>query len=312
MTEKIAFLFPGQGSQFVGMGQDLLNPFPAVKTIFDQADEICQKPISKLCFEGPIAEVTLTENLQLAITAVNLACLAALNESGIKSTVSAGHSLGEYAAMVSAGVLSDYNALRLAHKRGELMQREAIAHPGGMAAIIGMDIDAVGEIVSQAREKDILAVANHNTAEQIVITGEKEPLSRAIQLVKEKKGKALPLKVSGAWHCELMRAAVEDFRKFMDDIPFSTPQTSVLLNATARIEVNPEKMKDIMAGQLVSPVRWFDIIRNMLEDGVNIFVEVGPKKVLTGLLKKIVLPEKAVKFFNVENVQSLNSFLERM
>lgn len=312
MTEKIAFLFPGQGSQFVGMGQDLLNPFPAVKTIFDQADEICQKPISKLCFEGPIAEVTLTENLQLAITAVNLACLAALNESGIKSTVSAGHSLGEYAAMVSAGVLSDYNALRLAHKRGELMQREAIAHPGGMVAIIGMDIDAVGEIVSQAREKDILAVANHNTAEQIVITGEKEPLSRAIQLVKEKKGKALPLKVSGAWHCELMRAAVEDFRKFMDDIPFSTPQTSVLLNATARIEVNPEKMKDIMAGQLVSPVRWFDIIRNMLEDGVNIFVEVGPKKVLTGLLKKIVLPEKAVKFFNVENVQSLNSFLERM
>ena len=312
MTEKIAFLFPGQGSQFVGMGQDLLNPFPAVKTIFDQVDEICQKPISKLCFEGPIAEVTLTENLQPAITAVTLACLAALNESGIKSTVSAGHSLGEYAAMVSAGVLSDYNALRLAHKRGELMQREAIAHPGGMAAIIGMDIDAVGEIVSQAREKDILAVANHNTAEQIVITGEKEPLSRAIQLVKEKKGKALPLKVSGAWHCELMRAAVEDFRKFMDDIPFSTPQTSVLLNATARIEVNPEKMKNIMAGQLVRPVRWFDIIRNMLEDGVNIFVEVGPKKVLTGLLKKIVLPEKAVKFFNVENAQSLNSFLERM
>jgi len=312
MTEKIAFLFPGQGSQFVGMGQDLLNPFPAVKTIFDQVDEICQKPISKLCVEGPIAEVTLTENLQPAITAVNLACLAALNESGIKSTVSAGHSLGEYAAMVSAGVLSDYNALRLAHKRGELMQREAIAHPGGMAAIIGMDIDAVGEIVSQAREKDILAVANHNTAEQIVITGEKEPLSRAIQLVKEKKGKALPLKVSGAWHCELMRAAVEDFRKFMDDIPFSTPQTSVLLNATARIEVNPEKMKNIMAGQLVRPVRWFDIIRNMLEDGVNIFVEVGPKKVLTGLLKKIVLPEKAVKFFNVENAQSLNSFLERM
>ena len=312
MTEKIAFLFPGQGSQYVGMGQDLLTPFPAVRTIFDQVDEICQKSISKLCFEGPIAEVTITENLQPAITAVNLACLAALNESGIKSTVSAGHSLGEYAALVSAGVFSDYNALRLAHKRGELMQREALAHPGGMAAIIGMDIDAVREIVSQAREKDILAVANHNTAEQIVITGEKEPLSRAIQLVKEKKGKALPLKVSGAWHCELMKAAVEDFREFMDDIPFSMPKTSVLLNATDRIEATPENMKDIMARQLVSPVRWFDIIQNMLEDGVNTFVEVGPKKVLSGLLKKIAPPEKAVKIFNVESTQSLNSFLKRM
>ena len=312
MREKIGFLFPGQGSQFVGMGLDLRDEFPGVKSIFEQVDEICQKSISRLCFEGPMDELTLTENLQPAITAVNLACLIALNESGINSTVSAGHSLGEYAAMVSAGVVSVYDALRLVQKRGELMHREAIANPGAMAAVIGMDIDTVREIVGRAKDGDVLAVANHNTAEQIVITGEKEAVSRAIQLVKEMKGRAIPLKVSGAWHSDLMRAAVDEFREFIEHIPFSKPESAILFNATAGGEIDPDKIKDIMARQLISPVRWYDIMVNMLNDGLRVFVEIGPKTVLCGLLRKIVGPEKDVKIFNVQDIQSLGSFLEQV
>ncbi len=309
MPDKIAFLFPGQGSQFVGMGKDLVDEFPVARTIFEEVDEVCKKHVSKLCFEGPMDELTLTENLQPAITAVNLACLAALNELGVHAEVSAGHSLGEYSALVSSGVLDGLDALRLVQKRGELMHREALANPGGMAAVIGMDLNAVRDIISVAKGNEILDIANHNTAEQIVITGEKGPLSRAIQLVKEKKGKAIPLKVSGAWHSRLMQGAVAIFRGFMDDISFSEPENTVLFNATAETEKVPDSIKDIMAKQLISPVKWYDIMLNTLEDGVGTFVEVGPKKVLSGLLKKVAGPGDEVKIYNVQDCQSLRTFL---
>lgn len=312
MSEKIAFLFPGQGSQFIGMGKELIEQIPDAKKIFEQLDDICEKPISKLCFEGPVKELTLTVNLQPAITAVNLACLKALNKSGIRPAVSAGHSLGEYAALASAGGISDYDALRLVKKRGELMHRESLANPGTMAAVIGMNIDEVGKIVTQAAEAGVLAVANHNTADQIVITGEKEPLSQAIDLIKGKGGKAIPLKVSGAWHSNLMGNAVDDFRQFMEGISFSTPETTILFNATAGSESDPENIKDLMAKQLISPVKWYDIILNMMADGVNILVEVGPKKVLTGLVKKILPRDTEAKLYNVEDVASLEDFLAAM
>ena len=312
MSQKIAFLFPGQGSQSMGMGGDITDQFPDAKKIFEQVDEICEKPISKLCFEGPMEELTLTVNLQPAITAVNLACLTALNKSGVRATVSAGHSLGEYAALASAGSLSEYDALSLVNKRGELMHREALANPGSMAAVLGMDIEAVGKIVAQAVETGVLAVANHNTAEQIVITGEKEPLSQAVDLVKEKGGKAIPLKVSGAWHCSLMQNAVDDFRQFMESVSFLTPESTILFNATAEGESDPERIKDLMAEQLIRPVRWYDILLKMVADGVDVFVEVGPKKVLTGLLKKVLPRDTEAKLYNVEDMQSLESFLGAM
>ena len=310
MSEKIAFLFPGQGSQLVGMGQEMVRQFPFVKKIFEQVDEICQRPISRLCFEGPMDELTLTENLQPAITAVNLACLASLNEVGISATVSAGHSLGEYSALVTAGAISSYDALRIVQKRGELMHREALANPGDMVAVVGMDIDGVQEVIDETKDKDVLAVANHNTAQQVVITGEKGPISRAVQLVKERAGRAIPLKVSGAWHCELMRGAVDDFRQFIEDTTFSKPESTVLFNATAKSETVPEKIKEIMARQLVSPVKWYDIMVSMLNDGADTFVEVGPKTVLTGLLKKSLPLDKDVKIYNVQDLESLKSFLD--
>ncbi len=310
MTKKIAFLFPGQGSQSIGMGHDLMDEYPEVKKIFELVDDICQKPISKLCFEGPLDELTLTVNLQPAITAVNLACLTALHESGINATISGGHSLGEYSALTSAGIITDEDALKLVKKRGELMHRESLSNPGVMAAVLGMGIDTLGEIVTRASESGVLAIANHNTAEQIVITGEEESLSHAVNLIKETGGKAVPLKVSGAWHCGLMENAVSEYRQYMDTIPFSKPETTMLFNVTAKSESNPETIKDIMAQHLTSPVKWYEIILRMLENGVTIFVEVGPKKVLTGLLNKIIPSGSEAKVYNVEDMKSLNRLLE--
>ncbi|HDZ22961.1 MAG TPA: [acyl-carrier-protein] S-malonyltransferase [Desulfobacteraceae bacterium] len=311
MPEKIAYLFPGQGSQFVGMGRDLLESFPTAKEIFQQTDEICERPISRFCFEGPMEELTLTETLQPAITAVNLAALAALQASGVKPFVSAGHSLGEYAALVSAGVLQAGDALRLVRKRGELMHRESLSHPGTMAAVLGLPIETVERIVDEAKGDDILAVANHNTAEQIVITGQEEPVSRAVQAVKKEGAKAIPLKVSGAWHCRLMEGAVAEFREFMEQIPFSPPATRMFFNATGDAEADPEAMKDIMAKQLVSPVKWYDIVQQMVSEGVQTFVEVGPKKVLTGLVRKIVPKDGEIRLFQVDDSAGLEKFLAR-
>jgi [acyl-carrier-protein] S-malonyltransferase len=310
MPEKIAFLFPGQGSQYLGMGQDIASEYPEVKVIFEQVDEICQKPISRLGFEGPMDELTLTVNLQPAITAVNLACMSALKRAGIKPSLASGHSLGEYAALASAGVISGYDALRLVRMRGELMHRESLENPGTMAAVIGLDIDSLNEVISLAREKGIVSIGNHNTSKQIVITGESQAVSETLRLVKEKGAKAIPLKVSGAWHSALMENAGSEFRQFAERIPFSTPQIPVLFNATARSESDPEKIKDLMAHQLVSPVKWYDILRNMLEEGVDVFVEVGPKEVLKGLLKKTIPPESNAGVYSVQDMKSLGKFME--
>jgi len=311
MSEKIAYLFPGQGSQFIGMGRDLVESFPAAKEIFQQMDELCGRSISRLCFEGPMEELTLTENLQPAVTAVNLAGLTALQVSGVEPYVSAGHSLGEYAALVSAGVVNVEDALRLVQKRGRLMHRESLSHPGTMAAVIGLPLETVQHIVEESRGGDILAVANHNTAEQIVITGREGPVSRAIQAVKKEGAKAIPLKVSGAWHCLLMEGAVEEFRQFIEQISFSRPTSRMLFNATGDTETEPESIKEIMAKQLVSPVKWYDIVQQMVSEDVRTFVEVGPRKVLTGLVRKIIPKDAEIRLFQVEDTASLEKFLAR-
>ena len=311
MSEKIAYLFPGQGSQHIGMGRDFVDSFPAAKEIFQRVDDLCGRSISRLCFEGPMEELTLTENLQPAITAVNLACLSALNSSGVQPHVSAGHSLGEYAALVSAGVVGTSDALRMVERRGHLMHRESLTHPGTMAAVIGLPLETVERVVEESRGDDILSVANHNTADQIVITGQQEAVSRAVQGAKRQGAKAIPLKVSGAWHCLLMEGAVGEFRKFIEQIPFSSPTSGMLFNATGGPVTEPESIKELMARQLVSPVKWYDIVQTMASEGVRTFVEVGPKKVLTGLVRKIVSPDEGARLFQVEDTKSLNEFLAR-
>jgi [acyl-carrier-protein] S-malonyltransferase len=180
-----------------------------------------------------------------------------------------------------------------------------------MAAVIGLSKEKVQAIVDSFAEDGVLAVANHNTAEQIVITGEQEPVSRAIQAAKKEGAKAIPLRVSGAWHCSLMQRAVGEFRAYMEQIPFSPPTATMLFNATGATETNPEAMKDIMAKQLVSAVKWYDIVGKMLAEGVDTFVEVGPKKVLTGLVGKIVPKGSAVQLHQVADMSSLERFLNR-
>ncbi len=312
MTERIAFLFPGQGSQFVGMGLDLFQHYEEARDLFAQLDEVTQKPLSRLCFEGPMEELTLTVNLQPAITAVNLSCLAALTRSRIRPWVCAGHSLGEYAALSCAGVLSPRDALLMAKKRGELMHKEALANPGAMAAVIGLPAPEVDEIVRLAGDKGILGIANYNSAQQIVITGQDEPLKHAMSLVKEKGGKAIPLNVSGAWHSPLMKNGVAELLDFMQGIHFSDPKIPVLFNATAEAETNVEAIKDIMAQQLTRPVRWHDIMLKLLKDGVDTFVEVGPKNVLAGLLKKTLPRESKAALFNVGDLKGLKSLVDAL
>ena len=308
--QKAAFLFPGQGSQFVGMGKEIYNERPSLQYIFQYADDICGKSITRLSFEGPMDELTLTENLQPAVTAVSLACFSLLKEAGIEAEIVAGHSVGEYAALFSAGVLAMEDALGLAMKRGKLMNREAVKNPGAMAALIGMNIQEVIDIVDKAKENGILGIANHNTETQIVITGQKEAVTRAVELAEQRKAKAIPLNVSGAWHSALMVDAVDEFRRYMEAVSFRKPSCTMLFNATAETETDGENIKDIMARQLVNPVRWYDIMRSMLSQGVTAFVEVGPKKVLSGLIRKIASSSKDLTILNVQDIKSLEKAMD--
>ena len=310
MKKKVAFLFPGQGSQAVGMGLDLYQEYDFVREIFDMVDDITKTHISRLCFKGPMEELTLTVNLQPAMTAVNLACLAALEKEGAQPDLAAGHSLGEYCALRAAGVINSEDTCRLVFKRGHLMHRESTKHKGAMHAIVGLNIDDVREIVEATQEKGIVAVANHNTAEQIVITGAPDAVESASEKATARGARAIPLRVSGAWHSELIRGAEEDFGAFLDEIPFDEPKRPVLFNVTAAPESDPNGIKEIMARQLCSPVRWFDSMCRMQEEEVEVFAEVGPKKVLTGLLRKIIPDTYEHEVYNVDGMKGLEAFLK--
>ncbi|NVM23195.1 MAG: ACP S-malonyltransferase [Desulfobacterales bacterium] len=292
------------------MALDLYQEYDFVRELFDMVDEVTKSQISKLCHKGPMEDLTLTVNLQPAVTAVNLACLLVLEKEGVKPDVTAGHSLGEYSALRAAGVAGSEDTLKLVFKRGRLMHREATKHKGAMHAILGLDIDTVRDIVVEAEEKGTVAVANHNAATQIVITGSPDAVKYASELATAKGAKAIPLKVSGAWHSELIRGAEEEFKGFLAEIPFDEPATPVLFNVTADHESDPDKIKEIMASQLCSPVRWYDSMCKMQDEGIEVFAEVGPKKVLSGLLRKIIPDSYAHEVYNVDGMKGLEAFLK--
>lgn len=313
--KKTAFLFPGQGSQSVGMGHDFYQEFDAVREIFDMADEICKMNISKLCFNGPMPELTQTINLQPAVTAVNLACLTALRKENAVYHYSAGHSLGEYSALCASRVISLERTLELVFRRGVLMDREAQRQPGTMHAIVGLTIEDVNRLIEEVKSTTgdtdpcIVSVANHNTQNQIVITGSPGPVERVSALAKEKGARALPLRVSGAWHSSLMQTAQDEFKNVIDTTPFSDPQTTTLLNVTADSSVSGTEIQTIMCNQLCSPVRWYDIIQKLIQENVEMFVEVGPGKVLSGLSRKIIPKDLPCQILNVSDLKSFEAFL---
>ena len=308
--KKTAFLFPGQGSQSIGMGEEFYREYDTVREIFDMTEEITRINISKLCFKGPMDDLTMTINLQPAVTAVNLGCLAAIGREFNAYQFCAGHSLGEYSALNAAGVISKEDTIRLVFNRGELMHRDATRHRGVMHAIVGLPIDEVSKMVSEVQKDGVVSVANHNTELQIVITGAEEPVTRVSALASANGAKSIPLKVSGAWHSALIKDAQDEFKGNLETVSFNPPQKSVLFNVTADSSDNPVEIKEIMGRQLCSPVRWYDLIKKLIDENVEVFVEVGPGRVLAGLLKKILPRDHPVKIYNVGNMKQLENFLK--
>jgi [acyl-carrier-protein] S-malonyltransferase len=309
-VKTTAFLFPGQGSQWVGMGEDFYREFDFVREIFDMVEEITKIHVSKLCFKGPMEELTQTVYLQPALTAVNLACWAALKRENADFAVCAGHSLGEYSALCAAGVIRREDAARLVFRRGELMHREACKHKGAMQAIVGLPLSDVETLVVEGAKKGVVAVANHNMETQIVITGAPEPVAYVGSMATAKGAKAVPLKVSGAWHSELIRGAETEFKEILVKTEFQAPQKRVILNVTADGANDPSEIREIMSRQLCSPVRWFESMCRMKDAGTEVFVEVGPGKVLAGLLRKILPKDHPARIFNVGSLAQLEEYLK--
>ncbi|RLC19287.1 MAG: [acyl-carrier-protein] S-malonyltransferase [Deltaproteobacteria bacterium] len=307
---KIAFLFPGQGSQIVGMGSDFYSEYSSVRELFDMAEETVKLNLSRICFQGPMETLTETVNLQPAMTVVNLSILEAIQQAGLKAHMTAGHSLGEYSALAAAQAVSRENVLRMVMKRGALMHREALRSKGAMHAIVGLDIEDIKAIIPQARVHGIVSVANHNMQQQVVITGTPEAVEAASELARSQGARAVPLRVSGAWHSELIRGAETDFREHLQTIPFSKPAIPVIHNVTADFIDDPDAVRETMVRQLCSPVRWYDTMCKLMDEKVEIFVEIGPGKVLNGLLRKTIPADYPSRFYAVNNLKSLELFLK--
>ena len=309
--KKTAFLFPGQGSQVVGMAEDLHREFDYVREIFDMTEEITRLPIARLCFKGPMDELTQTVNLQPAVTAVNLALLAVLRRANAGFASCAGHSLGEYSALHAGGVLTAEDTTRLVFLRGTLMHREAVRNQGAMQALVGLPITDIEPIVAEAAASGgVVSVANHNSETQIVITGSPDAVSRAGALAAARGAKAVALKVSGAWHSELIRGAEAEFKAALAQVVFHAPEREIILNVTAEPGQDPVVIRDVMGRQLCSPVRWYDGMQRLVAAGVEVFVEVGPGRVLSGLMRKILPRDSTAQVHNVGTLAQVEAFLK--
>lgn len=305
---KIAFIFPGQGSQSVGMGKDLYDNFEAAKKVFDEADKILGKNISTICFEGPDEDLKQTINTQPAILTTSLAALAALKSKlNIEPAFTAGHSLGEYGALCEAGVISLNDTIKLIAKRAELMNQ---TQGGAMAAVLGLGDSEVEDCLKEANEVGYVAVANYNCPGQIVITGDEYPLKGAEELLMMSGAKrVIRLAVSGAFHSEKMRPAGNEFAGFLNDFQLNDAKIPVITNVDAQITLKAEDFKEKMPKQIYSSVYWTQTIQKMVEEGVDTFIEIGPGKVLAGLVKKIT-PES--KIYNIFDKASLDTCVEEI
>jgi [acyl-carrier-protein] S-malonyltransferase len=303
----IAFLFPGQGSQAVGMGKDLASRYPTAKQVFAEADETLGKKLSQLCFEGPEDELRLTENTQPAILTVSVAAWRVLNEKGIKPGFVAGHSLGEYSAHVTAGTISFPDAVRAVRGRGRYMQEAVPVGTGAMAAILGMDQEAVATLCADAAQGDVLDPANINSPEQIVISGHASAIERALKLAPQRGAKrAILLPVSAPFHCSLMKPAQERLAKDLEVLNFSRPQVPVISNFYAQPVEAAQASREALIRQVTGSVKWSQSIQWLIARGVQTGIELGPGKVLCGLMRQI---DRSRKCLNVEDEASFEKTL---
>ncbi|HOJ11687.1 MAG TPA: ACP S-malonyltransferase [Clostridiales bacterium] len=302
---KIAFIFPGQGAQYIGMGKDIADKYKRAGDIFDEASEALGYDIKKMIFESNDDELKITENTQPAILATSIACMQPLLEKGIKADITAGLSIGEYTAHVLAGTFSFRNAVQLVRKRGRYMQEAVPVGVGTMAAIIGLDNDNVINSCKEASSAGIVEPANYNCPGQIVIAGEIKAVEKAVEICKEKGAKkAVILQVSAPFHCSMLKPAGEKLAAELEKVEINNIDIPVVTNVTAKCVTNNDIVKDLLIKQVSSPVLWEDSVKTMIDYGVDTFIEIGPGKALTGFIKRI---NKDVNIFNVDNIDSLES-----
>ena len=305
----IAFLFPGQGSQYAGMGKDLAEKFPAARQVFEEADNALGFELSELCFNGPAEQLQLTENTQPAILTVSVAALRAMESEGFpKPDFVAGHSLGEYSALVAAGALSLADAVRTVRARGRYMQEAVPVGVGAMAAILGADLNVIVAACKEAAEGQVCSPANINSPGQVVIAGDVVAVDRAIELLKARGAKrAVKLKVSAPFHCALMMPAQERLSEDLERISFADPAMPVVTNVDATSVIQGDDARDALIRQVSQPVKWLSSVEFLIGQGVQSFIETGPGKVLSGLMRQI---DRSVSCVNIEDEASLSAARE--
>ncbi len=305
MAGRVAFVFPGQGSQSVGMGRAFAEAFPEAAARFAEASRALGLDVARLCFEGPEEALALTANTQPAILTASVAALAGLEERGIKPDFVAGHSLGEYSALVCAGALDFADAVRVVRKRGEFMQEAVAVGAGAMAALIGLEVAAVEAICREAAAAGVVEVANLNAPGQIVIAGERAAVERAVVIATGRGAKrAIPLPVSAPFHCRLMQPAAQRLREVLATVRFRDLRVPCVTNVDAAPVQTGAEAAEALVRQVAAPVRWAEGVERLVREGVGSFVEVGPGKVLTGLIRRIAPPART---FPVEDLAGLDA-----
>jgi [acyl-carrier-protein] S-malonyltransferase len=307
---KLAFLFPGQASQYPGMGRDLAEKYPESRAVFDEADAALGFSLFKLCCEGSEEALKQTENTQPAILTVSIAAYRALEKRGITPDFAAGHSLGEYSAVVAAGGLDFAEAVKIVRGRGRYMQEAVPTGEGAMAAILGLPPSEVTEVCKKAANHDVVSPANLNSPEQTVISGAAAAVKRAVEIASQSGAKrAVMLPVSAPFHCAMMAPAQQRLEADLRASNFHPLKFPVVTNVDAEAVTKGDEARDALIRQVTQPVRWLDSIHEMIEAGVTVFVEVGPGKVLSGLLRQI---DRSIRVFNVEDSASLEAAVDKI